>query len=113
MRIGRISPGRRAALTLAALASALALWPAGRAETEPQIVSRIAVRRMEMAHRLGGASLSVRLQLETGQAMDFETDEALTVESLLAMAQAFASRGAQLFAEVENNRVRGVQLSVP
>ena len=113
MRTRHISPRRRAALTLAALASSLALWPAGRGETEPQIVSRIAVRRMEMAHRLGGSSLLVRLHLETGQAMDFEASEPLAVDSLLAMAQAFASRGAQLFAEVENNRVRGVQLSVP
>jgi hypothetical protein len=109
MRTRRISPARRAALTLAALA----LWPAGRGETEPQIVSRLAVRRMEMAHRLGGSSLLVRLHLETGQAMDFETSEPLTVDSLLAMAQAFASQGAHLFAEIENNRVRGVQISVP
>jgi len=104
---------KRAAFVLAALGAALSVRPVRPAPTEPQLVNKLAVRRVEIAQRLDASSLAVRLHLETGQAVDFEVSEPFAVDSLRAMTQAFASRGAHLFAEMENGRVRAVHISVP
>ena len=104
---------KRAGFVLAALGAVLSVGPARPAPSEPQLVNKLPVRRIEVAQRLDASSLAVRLSLETGQAVDFEVSEPFAVDSLLVMTQAFASGGAHLFAEMENSRARAVHLAVP
>lgn len=103
----------RRAVIVGALAATHSVRPVARTETGPQVVNKIAVRRVELAQRLEASSLAVRLHLETGQAVDFEVSAPFAVDSILAMTQAFATRGAHLFAEIENTRVRALQIAVP
>lgn len=94
------------------IAVALFLCLASAAGTPDSFVNKLRVLQLELAYRLDGGGLKARVTLATGEAIDFEVAEPAVIDRVLRIAQIFSS-GATLFAEVQDRKVKSLDLAMP
>jgi len=76
------------------------------------IVNRIQVKTMELGYRVGEGGLRVRLTLANREAVEHEATDPAEVERIVQLAQTFAGGRARMFAEIDQSRLRAIQLAV-
>jgi hypothetical protein len=98
------------------LVGAVVLLLATRPEAAGQsgLGGRVEVRQVETGFRLGGDGLRLRVYLVSGQAVEYETRDQAEIERILGFVRIFSgSNRSRLFAELEGNALKGLQVSVP
>jgi hypothetical protein len=103
---------RKVSVAMAAGVGAACLWLFGPHQARSAPPTKHEVRQLEVGWTLGTGGLKARFTLATGQAVDYRTEDPRDAERLLQAAQALAAGHARMFAEVEENAVRGVQLAI-
>jgi hypothetical protein len=84
------------------------------AASQTGISGRVEVKQVEAGFRLGGDSLRVRVYLLSGQALEYGTRDPDEIERILRLIAVFSAPGrSRLFAELEGNTLRSLQVSVP
>jgi hypothetical protein len=97
---------------VAALTALLAVHQPAAGQTG--ITGRLEVKQVETGFRLGSDALRLRVHLVNGQAVEYDTRDAAEIERVLDLVGVFAAPGrSRLFAEVEGNLLKGLQVSVP
>ena len=108
----RRSPTRAVWSLIGALAALLATHP--EAAGQGGLAGRVEVRQVEAGFRLGGDALRVRVHLVSGQAVEYDTRDQAEIERILSFVRLFSSTTrSRLFAELEGNALKGLQVSVP
>ena len=109
----RRSPTRAVWSLIGALAALLATHP--EAAGQGGLAGRVEVRQVEAGFRLGGGdALRVRVHLVSGQAVEYDTRDQAEIERILSFVRLFSSTTrSRLFAELEGNALKGLQVSVP
>jgi len=82
------------------------------AETQGH-ANKLQVKQLEAAYRLEPGSLSVRVTLVGGEALEFEAKDADSIQTILKMAEILGGQRGRLFAEVEARTVKALQVAVP
>ena len=100
--------------SLVAFVVAVLLVASPRPLSSEPTVNKTLVRQLDLGYRLEDGGLKIRATLVTGQAVEYETRDAGTIDALLRIAELHASRHGRLFAEVlSDGRFRGLDVSVP
>ena len=77
--------------------------------------SRIEVKQLDMGLSMSEPGLKFRLTLQTGQAVEFRTEDPAQAEAALRMAEIFLSNRGRMFAEIQTRGsvVHGLQIAGP
>lgn len=103
---------RRVIVVLGVLV-AVSLWGAAPPETQGSWSNKIEVRGVECGVAVGRPGMAIRLTLASGEAVEYRGEDAAEAALLLRMADLFVTGRARMFAEVEGQRVVGVQVAGP
>jgi hypothetical protein len=90
---------------LASVALAVALLFTAGAGEPREIVNKAVVKQMDVGYRLEDGRLTIRVTLDSGQALEHVATEPSAVDHLLKLAQLFSSGGARVFAEFQGGRL--------
>jgi hypothetical protein len=100
-------------IAMAGMGLAIGLWLATPRAARGGVASKVEVRRLDIGHSMGRAGLKIRLALASGEALEYQTDDAASADAILRLADMFLAGRARMFAEVEGGTVRAVSLSGP
>ena len=89
------------------------VWLAASPHAASGAINKVQVRQVELGYAVGQPGLKVRLGLVGGQAVEYQTWDAREADSVLLMVGMFLSGRAQMYAELDGNIVRGVQIAGP
>jgi hypothetical protein len=104
---------RRITIAIVGAGVAICPWLSAPRAARGAATSKVEVRRLDIGHSMGRAGIKIRLVLASGEALEFQTDEAAETDTILRLAETFLASRARMFAEVEGGAVRAVSLSGP
>lgn len=102
---------RRWTIAVFLLGLFVSFWLGAPTKAGSAATSKIEVRNLELGYVLGRSGVKVRLTLQTGEAVEYRTEEAAETEVLLRIADMFLSGHARMFAETDGSIVRAVSIS--
>ena len=102
---------RRGVVAGAVMAVILSLSPASGMESGS--AHKIGVKRLELGYATGKPGLKVRLTLTTGYVVEYLVEDPAELQTVRTMAEVYLSGGARMFAEVDDDVVRGLQVAGP